>query len=84
MPLWMMAFWKSPSFWGLVSWAQTLPPPADWPPMVMLSGSPPKAAIFYFAQRIPARRSRWPKFVGASGCVAVSSGWAKKPMTATR
>ena len=36
----------------------TLPPPALCPPIVILSGSPPKAAILRFAQRTPACWSR--------------------------
>ena len=59
---------------GLFSWAMTLAPPADCPAMVMLSGSPPKAAMLRLTHSRPACWSRHPKLAGASGCSAVSSG----------
>ena len=59
-------------------------PPADWPPMVIRSGSPPKAAMFRLTQRVAACWSRKPKLPGASGASAVISGWQRKPNTLTR
>ena len=43
-PLWAIARWTSPSPWGEASTLQTLKAPADSPPTVTWSGSPPKAA----------------------------------------
>ncbi len=42
-PLWTIARWKSPREPREIRWASTERPPADWPAIVTLRGSPPNA-----------------------------------------
>ena len=49
-PLWAMARWNRPSVDGIASMLQTLNAPADSPPMVIRSGSPPNPAMFRCTQ----------------------------------
>ena len=49
-PLWAMAFEKSPFARGEVIMKPTLKPPADWPKIVTWAGSPPKRAMLAFTQ----------------------------------
>ena len=55
-PLSAMARWNRPSVAGMASMLQTLNAPADSPPMVIRSGSPPKADTFSCTQ---ARAATW-------------------------
>src|SRR5579859_3431523 len=50
----MMALLKSPAAGGEIRLAHTSMPPADSPPIVTLSGSPPKAWILALTQRMAA------------------------------
>ena len=50
-PLCTMARWKSPRAPGETIWARTDRPPADWPAMVTLRGSPPNRAMLRWTQR---------------------------------
>jgi len=63
-PVSRMAAWKSPSVWP--PYAVICNPieiaPADWPKIVTLSQSPPKAWMFFFTHLSASRWSRRPRF----------------------
>jgi len=49
--LWTMARLKSPRESGETRWASTDSPPADWPAIVTLSGSPPNSRMLCWTHR---------------------------------
>src|SRR5215467_1723019 len=48
--LWMIARENSPLDFDDTKWKNTLDPPAEWPKIVTLAGSPSKAEIFFLTQ----------------------------------
>ena len=58
--LWMTAPASSPFVYGEAITSTRWVPPADWPKAVILSGSPPKAAMLALTHRRPSRISRLP------------------------
>ena len=50
----------SPLFMGEPTWQRVAPAPADWPKIVMFSGSPPKAVMFLFTHCMAYLISRRP------------------------
>src|ERR1017187_3675853 len=79
-PLSPMALAKRSLAMGEAISALTDEEPADWPKMVMLAGSPPKAAMLRRTHAMAAAWSLRPYLPEAwLGDSAVSSGWAKKP-----
>ena len=63
-PLCTIARWKSPREPGETRWASTDRPPADWPAIVTLCGSPPNCAMLRCTQRSAACWSIKPVVAG--------------------
>ena len=57
--------WKRCCAAGMPSRVSTAPPPADWPAIVTLDGSPPNAAMLSRTHSRAAIQSRTPRFDGA-------------------